>query len=60
MSKYEIEKLAENSWGLFDREGKTPNEAIVCCHDKDLLEKIKADFIQSDKAEAKKKRKPKK
>jgi len=57
---YHIEELTANSWGLFDSESETPKLPVVTCHDKDLLEKVKRDFIQSDKAEAKKKRKPKK
>jgi len=55
---YTIEKLTDRLWGLFDSESETPDLPFVTCHDKALLEKVKEDFIQSDKAE--KKRKPKK
>jgi len=58
MSNYQIEKLSENLWGLFDSESETPDLPVVTCHDKALLKKVKEDFILSDKAE--KKRKPKK
>jgi len=57
MSNYTIEEIGVKYWGLFDSESETPNHPVVTCHDRDLLEQIKKDFIQSDKAE--KKRKPK-
>jgi len=58
MSNYEIKKVAENQYGLFDLEEENPEIPVVTCYEKPLLEKIKKDFILSDKAE--KRRKPKK
>lgn len=54
---YTIEKLTENSWGLFDSESERPDYPVVTCGDKDLLEKVKQDFILSDNAEKKRKAK---
>jgi len=57
MCNYTIEKLSERLWGLFDSESETPDLPVVTCHDKALLEQVKEDFIQSDKAEKKRKQK---
>lgn len=54
---YNIEKIAENTWGLFDSESETPELPVVICHDECVLCKVMEDFIQCDKAEKKRKAK---
>lgn len=60
MTTYVIKKVAENQWGLYDTDITPPYDLIVLGSPMELLEQIKKDFIKSDKALAKRKKKWKK